>query len=246
MVAATLLAGLLGCESTPVVLYHHVGEQADGARWVSVEQLEAHLDHLVETGHTALSVGEWERVRGGEAPRPERPVVLSFDDGYRNFYRFAYPALRARGLRATLFVITGRVAERAADRQHDEVEYLVWPELRELHEHGIELAAHTVTHPRLDTLSEAEVRAELAGSKRDLEAHLGVPVTVLAYPFGVSSPLVRRVAEEVGFEAAYSVGVGADGRFQRLRTSMHADDDVDAFDRAIGRIWWAHLVRGGR
>ena len=110
-----------------------------------------------------------------------KPVVITFDDGYADFYRNAFPILSKYGFTATVFVITGLMkAQRMCFRG---TECLNLSELRELHSRGISFGSHTVSHPDLRLLMEGEVEDELSGSKKTLEDALGTPVKSFAYPF---------------------------------------------------------------
>jgi peptidoglycan/xylan/chitin deacetylase (PgdA/CDA1 family) len=226
------------CESTPVVLYHHVGEEADPPRWVSSELFAAQMDYLIDQGFTAVTASELDAIEDGDRPPPERAVVLTFDDGYRDFYVHAFPILRERGLSATMFLVAGWVGDSEATRKTDPVPYLIWPEVREMMGHGVEFQSHSLTHPRFDEITIDQARVELVESKRIIEEHTGAPVTVLAYPFGVSSGDVRALAAEVGYSSAHSVIRALDGRHNRLCSSVHHDTSVQRLAEMLGGSWW--------
>jgi peptidoglycan/xylan/chitin deacetylase (PgdA/CDA1 family) len=111
------------------------------------------------------------------------------------------PLLQQHGFTATVFQTTGWVG-----KEDEAKRMLNWRELAESEQAGIEIGAHTCTHPQLDQLPENLLREELYISKSLLEDNLGLKVPGLAYPYGYSSAKVRRVARELGYEYAYAVG----------------------------------------
>lgn len=238
--ALALIAGaaLTGCESTPILLYHSVGEEYPDDRWVSQHQLREQLELLLEQGYTVLTASELDAIELRGAPRPPQPIVLTFDDGYENFLLHALPVLEELNVGATLFVPTDRIGASAEERVSLGARYLVWPELLGLEAEGVDIQSHSSSHPRMRDLADAEALEELAGSKRILERELGHEVTVFAYPFGSVSPRLEDLAEEAGYESAHSVGAGLNGRYARQRISIHAGVDLETFQRMIRGTWW--------
>lgn len=236
--AALAGGGASGCESTPVLLYHSVGEVHDPPRWVSSQAFRAQMQHLLDEGYTVLTAAEYEAIADGKAPRPRKPVVLTFDDGYANFYRSAFPVLQELGLRGTMFLISSRVRRDEGDRSRSPVDFLIWPEVQEMAAYGIDFESHSVTHPHLRGLPAARVREEVVQSRAELEAELGRPVTIFAYPNGSEDGSARHLVEAAGYSAAYSVSSGMNGRFDRQRISVHADMTLGQFADALGGTWW--------
>ncbi len=127
--------------------------------------------------------------------------MLTFDDGYGDFYSQALPLLKQHGFTATLFQTTGWIGKEGEKKR-----MLNWRELAEVEQAGIEIGAHTCKHPQLDQLPENLIREELYVSKSVLEDNLGLKVPGLAYPFGYSNAKVRQVARELGYDYGYAVG----------------------------------------
>ena len=194
---------------------------------------------ILAEGFTPIAATELDAIELDGQPGPPRPIVLTFDAGYANFYRHAYPALRARGLPATMFLIAARVGEDEASRVRDERgDFLTWPEVRAMQADGIDFQSHSVSHRNLKHLSDDEVRAELQESRRQLEAGLGRPVTVLAYPFGGNSPHTQALVEDAGYRSAHSVMAGMGGDFARLRTSLGQRTSLDDLRAALRGSWF--------
>jgi peptidoglycan/xylan/chitin deacetylase (PgdA/CDA1 family) len=235
-----VLAGVVcaACESSPILLYHSVGQQFDDPRWVSTQSFREQMHYLADHGYTVLSASEIEEVEEGRRPRPPRAIGLTFDDGFENFFVNAYPVLQELGFHATMFLITSRIGEDASSRVTFPLASLVWPEILEMQEHGIEMGSHTVSHNAMRGMKRDEMEHEAVDSKRLLEARLGRPVTVFAYPRGSFNATARDVVARAGYGSAFSVSSGLDRRFDRLRISVHFDQDLRRFAAAIDGTWW--------
>jgi peptidoglycan/xylan/chitin deacetylase (PgdA/CDA1 family) len=111
----------------------------------------------------------------------DKLVVITFDDGYCDFYRHAFPVLQRCGFTATVFLATAYIGQ--SPIQFKGKECMTWPQVRELHRNGIQFGSHTVNHPQLRALSMQAIDNELLQSKRTIEDKLGCPVTSFAYPY---------------------------------------------------------------
>ena len=136
------------------------------------------------------------------APLPARPIVITFDDGYRDVLGKAAPTLRRLRMHATAFVITGRISG-------SDPSFLTWPQLVRLERAGIEIGSHTVTHRELTRLSDAEALQELTASRAALEQHLHHSVPWLAYPAGAEDARVVRLAGQAGYRLAMTTHPGS-------------------------------------
>jgi peptidoglycan/xylan/chitin deacetylase (PgdA/CDA1 family) len=262
----------------PVLTYHSVSDDPPAStRALSVRpsRLAAQLRFLRDHGFVGLTFGDLcRRVRAG-VPLPERPVVLTFDDGYADTHETALPLLVEHGFPATTFVTTGWLRDAgpdAAGRPLDRT--MCWSQVRELADAGIEVAAHSHSHAQLDQLGDRDLTAELARSKVLLEDRLGTEVPSLAYPFGYSSPRVRDLVVMTGYRQAAAVdnataapqavagrrGYSVPRLTVRRTTSpevfariVSADraDTAYRLDHALTRGWWVvrrsqSLLRGVR
>jgi len=146
---------------------------------------------------------------------------VTFDDAFASV-RTALPVLERTGARATVFACTGFADDgrppAAPDLEDElearpaELETMRWDDLRGLVERGVEVGSHTVSHPRLPALSDAELADELRSSRARLEDELGRPCRTLAYPYGDSDERVRAAARAAGYEIAFGLPGDATGR----------------------------------
>lgn len=225
----------------PVFLYHSV--TLDPPSWiapltVNPRTLAGHLDLIADSGLEVIPLRRLVAALHGGPPLPARSAVLTFDDGYIDFYSTVAPLLAERGLPATLYITTG--ALHAPGRPADgglfpPAPMLSWGQVEELDELGVEIGGHTRTHPQLDTLPGPRLRDEVVGCKRQLEDALGHPVTAFAYPHGYSSPAVCRLVQEAGWTSAAAVrnafSSHRDDPLRIARLMVHADTGRERFRR---------------
>ena len=219
----------------PVLMYHEIADATATSSPLAVapDVFADQLAYLHDDGFYTLTACELAAfLADGVGALPDRPVVLTFDDGYGDFYTDALPVLKQHGFTGTLFQTTGWVGKEGEAKR-----MLNWRELAELHDTGIEIGAHTVRHPQLDQLPEKELRDELYISKSVLEDKLGFAVPGLAYPFGYSNRKVREVARELGYTYAYSVDnaltTDAAGKFTLPRLTVRRTTTMDQFRRMV-------------
>lgn len=219
----------------PVLMYHEIADATATSSPLAVapDVFTDQLAYLHDAGFSTLTAGELAAfLADGVGALPERPVVLTFDDGYGDFYTDGLPVLKQHGFTGTLFQTTGWVGKEGEAKR-----MLNWRELAELHDTGIEIGAHTVRHPQLDQLPEKELRDELYISKSVLEDKLGFAVPGLAYPFGYSNQKVREVARELGYTYAYSVDnaqtTDAAEKFTLPRLTVRHTTTMDQFRRMV-------------
>jgi peptidoglycan/xylan/chitin deacetylase (PgdA/CDA1 family) len=224
----------------PILMYHEITAEPvlAGRLAVPPDTFAQQLAYLKAAGYQAMTAGQLVSALTWKAPLPAKAVVLTFDDGFADFYDTALPIMRRLGLVGTLFVTSGWTSGRGeylSGRRPPGM--LTGPQIREIADAGIEIGAHSVTHPQLDQLSAGSLRQELVGGKQALEDLLGAPVPGLAYPFGYSSRAVRDSTAAAGYEYACAVGnrlasTRAD-RFALPRLTIGRSTRPHSFARAV-------------
>jgi len=229
-----------------ILMYHQVGlfrrPAAHRATFCHVRRFRAQMRWLKRSGYHVISLTEALRGLKGEIPLPRHSVVLTFDDGYRNFYEHAYPVLRQCGFPATVFVVAGLMGSNARwiDEDGRQGAPLMEPgQLLEIQAGGIEIGSHTVSHPRLSRLAASEAQREIADSKAILESVLGTPVVHFCYPYGDFDRRVADLVREAGYESGLTCIRGAatveDSVFSLPRKAVSYGDSL------IGYLWKLHI-----
>jgi peptidoglycan/xylan/chitin deacetylase (PgdA/CDA1 family) len=131
-----------------------------------------------------------------------KPIVITFDDGYRDVYRYASPVIERFGMRAISYLITERISG-------DDPSFLTWKQVRGFEKRGVEIGSHTVSHASLTSLSDAGALAELIGSRRKLERKLDHRVPWLAYPYGDYNARIESLAKKAGYKLAVTTDWGS-------------------------------------
>ncbi len=228
----------------PILLYHSISEEATPQfrKWtVRGETFAAHMAYLHDCQYTPITVTQLAQALTDTGARlPERPVVLTFDDGLADFYTGALPVLKRYGFAATLYItagFVGGISRWLHPMGEGERPMLSWAQVAEISASGIECGAHSRSHPELDTLSPLAAWDEIACSKIELEQHIGRPVETFAYPHGYYSPAVRRLVQEAGYSSAcavkHAMSTTADDRFALARIIIAVDTDLDNFARLV-------------
>lgn len=190
----------------PILTYHYIGnnpDPADKARYnleVEPVKFDAQMDYLAKNGFSPITFDTLYAALKGQISLPNKPIILTFDDGYLDFYVNAYPILKKYNFHAVSFIPTGLVGQSY---------YLNWSQIKEMDHSGlISFQAHSVTHANLTSLKPDQLKHELSESKKTLEEKLGKPVNFLAYPYGASNSLVWQITKEVGFLGAVGTWPG--------------------------------------
>lgn len=217
----------------PVLTYHHIGS---GAEWLYVTEadFEQQLVYLRERGYTPISVAELAEGLAGRALLPPRPIVLTFDDGYEDNFQAALPVLLRQGMRASFFVVTGKIGQPG---------YMSWKQARQMREQGMEIGSHTVHHYTLNEINLNEMERELLASRLMLESNLPATAPVFANPFGETAPAVVDLLAKTGYRAACSSVVGlnypGEDLFMIRRLSV-PKPRFGLWDFRL-RLWWLNM-----
>lgn len=230
----------------PILMYHSISSHASkGFRpcTVPAEAFDKQLSYLEQNHYISLTVTQLiQAIANGGSTLPPRPVVLTFDDGFADFYSAALPALRHHGFNATLYIATSFVE--GTSRWLENIgegnrPMLTWEQLAEINASGIECAAHTHTHPKLDMLPPSTARDEIVRSKELLEDHLSQRISSFAYPFGFYSSRVMRIVRESGFDSACAIRRKMsslhDNAYALARLMILPDTTVDMLDITLSR-----------
>lgn len=240
--AALLLALALAAPATgavrdtpvPILLYHHVAtpprDAPSPALYVPASLFARQVAALDRAGYTAVTLGQaWRHWEEG-AQLPSRPVILSFDDGFRDQFANAAPLLRKRRWPGVLNLQSARLGARAG---------LSRRQVRRMLRDGWELGAHSVTHPDLTAVSPARLEEEVEESRTVLRAAFpSQPVDFFCYPFGRSNAAVEEAVRAAGFLGATTTRRGAaspaDGAFALDRMVVTGNFSPARLVRAVG------------
>lgn len=197
----------------PSIMYHDV-VAARKEVWfdTTVAELTQHFEAIREAGATPITMEQlYAHLREG-AELPEKPILLTFDDGYMGQYENAYPLLQKYNYPAVFFVQTGFVGVRTSK------DHFTWDQMRQLEREGlVTIEPHTINHPTdLRELDDAKLERELIESKRLMEEELGRTVNYFAYPTGNRDERVMEMAQKAGYKLAFTMDKGFAGQSPNL------------------------------
>ncbi len=186
----------------PILMYHYieyVKDKKDTMRQsldVTPFIFETQLQTLQQAGYTFMTMEEVGNVLDGKQDLPDKPIVMTFDDGYRDFYTDAYPLVSKYKVKATVYVVPGFI---------NGSNYLTSSQLVEIAANpSIEIAAHTVHHVWLKNMHVAQATKEITESKEDLEKMTGRKIVSFAYPYGAFDDQALSLVKNAGFITAVS------------------------------------------
>lgn len=233
----------------PVLMYHQVTPeplQTPHRIFVTRERFREHLALFLRTGHTTLTFGELLAFKEGRRPWsefPRKPLILTFDDGYRNNLEHAAPLLYEHGMKAVIFLLCDPgLNHNSWDAGEVPESPLLSPDERQrLRATGVfEIASHGFSHKKMTEMSDAEARHELAASKSHLEHEFRQPVHAFAFTYGA----VDERGPELAREAGYAYALNTDRGALRLEDDPHRVFRINVFPEDSGArlrkkiSWW--------
>lgn len=219
-----------------VLMYHMVGDEEGNAAVITEENFDKQMRYLKGHGYHPITMQElYDYVTKGST-LPEKPVCITFDDGYADNYTIVYPLMKKYGFPWTLYLITGEVGK---------PNQMTWEQLKEMAEsHTVTIANHTVTHPKLGQLpSRLDKEKEIRGAQEALAKELGVHTTWISYPYGDYDQETMDICKELGIKLAvimsdgrvhvndnplelHRVWVGNEVTLEHLEDRLHHDDYI--------------------
>ncbi len=205
----------------PILTYHYIANNPnpkDKARdnlSVPPDKFEAQMLYLSQNGYTPITLDTLYGIFNGQASVAGKPIVLTFDDGYIDFYTNAFPVLRRFGFHAVSFIPTGLIGGGY---------YMNWNQIKEIASSGlVTFEGHTVNHVNLPSLSYAAVLKELTDSKNILRSQTGYPVNFVAYPNGSTNGSIQAAARQAGYVGGlgtwYGKAWGSSMNMPRIKVS---------------------------
>ncbi len=196
-------------------MYHHIEDlppmasELDLTWTVSPENFRAQMDYLAQRGYQTITMPQLVAHLKERKPLPAKSIIISLDDGWGEGYAVAFPVLKRYNFGGTYYVYTNPL---------DRSRYLSRAQLREMVSAGMDIQAHTLSHPHLRLLAPDAAYNEIADSRNLLEKEIGTAVTSFAYPFGEYNSAVIEMVKRAGFQSAVTIASGYRQRASELHT----------------------------
>jgi peptidoglycan/xylan/chitin deacetylase (PgdA/CDA1 family) len=214
--------------TVPILLYHHVvAENHRGRYYVSSENFAAQMNNLKSWGYTTITIKQLVNTLTKGSPLPDRPVVITFDDGNLDVYEYAYPIMDELSFIGSVYLVANRLETDG---------FLQKEQLEEMIASGWEVGSHSMTHADL-VRNHDQVRREILQSRLDLNDLLGIEVDTFAYPFGLTDTYISDKVHDYGYRAGLGVGTVSTHSLGTLyylsRREVQGEFEPDDFARLL-------------
>lgn len=183
----------------PVLNYHQVNDEKHSALTLHVDQFREQMEYLHNQGYNTITLAQLYDYLENGTELPNKPIVITFDDGYVDNYKNVLPILKEYNMKATLFMISD-----AANTPG----FVSTEQMHQMEAGGFDIQGHTNHHKILTKIAPTELPDALLGGKTSLEGILGEPIEYLAYPGGFNDMLVQYVTKQSGYKMAFTVQPG--------------------------------------
>lgn len=244
-------------QEIPILMYHHLEDNINNTTVISPKSFENQMKLLKMEGYQAISAQQLYDYLNDQAPLPQKPVLITFDDGYFSNYEKAYPILKKYDMHAEIFVIASRILEMNGNNYHpNETAKMSWDQLKEMKDY-ITIQSHTwdlhyklpskngklngavfgpsIVNGQLESQVEYEerVRNDFIHSRKIIKEKLGYEPIAISYPYGIYSPSTIKLAKEAGFKMAFVIQnkhvKKGDSLFTLSRITINGNDTGEAF-----------------
>jgi peptidoglycan/xylan/chitin deacetylase (PgdA/CDA1 family) len=193
--------------TVPILMYHYIRElppnttdQLGYGLSIAPKLFDQELTYLANSGYDSVTMDDVTSHITRGTPLPGKPIVLTFDDGYADFYTAAWPLLKKHHLNATVYLVVDFLGKPG---------YMSWQQAQELRDAGVEIGAHTLDHVDLAIQPLAQARRQIDDSRHILQQRLNVPVDTFAYPSGRYTQATVKLVNDAGFTSAVTTNFGA-------------------------------------
>lgn len=188
-------------EDIPVtVLNYHKVDNMNIALSVLPDDFDKQMAYLKENNYHTINTDQLYDYMVNGTPLPENPILITFDDGYEDNYKNAYPILKKYGFTGTIFIITSFVGK------YDN--YLTWDQIKEMKANGMDFQSHTVDHKSMTELTVPQLKDELVNSKQALDEQLNQDTKFMAYPTGTYNLYIAKLVKDAGYKGAFTIKYG--------------------------------------
>ena len=185
----------------PILMYHEIGEPFSQLKelFVKTEDFERQMQYLIDNGYNTVHMSDVANHWLRDGYLPPKPIVVTFDDGYRGNHSEAFPIMKQKDLTATIYIVENSLGN---------ANFLTDDMIIEMHAAGFEIGHHTTSHVDLTTVTEKRLIDEVYSSKKRLENRLNIEMTTFAYPASSYDDRVIEQLQQAGFVTAVTTNYG--------------------------------------
>jgi peptidoglycan/xylan/chitin deacetylase (PgdA/CDA1 family) len=175
---------------------------------VSPKKFRRQMQYLKEKGYQSMSFSDLINYFNTGNLHIAKPLIITFDDGYRDNYINAFPVLKEFGFKAAFFIVTDFIDDESLWNIEDKEKLMNWDEIKEMFSSGMEFGSHTVSHPLLLNYPREKMFNEIGYSKRALEKIVGTEISCFSYPYGKFDDEAKKVVRKCEYQVACSAKMG--------------------------------------
>ncbi len=230
----------------PILCYHRVVTvplfNTKHGIWVKAQNFKEQMKLLASKGYHTISLD----MLASKTQLPQKPIIITFDDGYQDNYLYAFPILKEYGFTATIFLVSGQISgvnQWDIPSGEESANLLSIDEIQEMAEYGISFGGHTVTHPHLPQLSMNKAREEIVQCKKALEKIIKQEGTSFCYPYGEFNPEIKQIVRDAGFNSACACNTNKTNDLYELgRRQIFPETGLSGFFRKI-QSWYPEYTK---
>jgi peptidoglycan/xylan/chitin deacetylase (PgdA/CDA1 family) len=213
----------------PILLYHHVdGENTDSRYRVSIPNFRDQMAALHDHGYTAITISMLIEALIQGRDLPEKPIVITFDDGHMSVYEHAFPIMSEFGFTGVFYIVANRI--------NNLTDFVNLEQMTEMVNAGWEIGSHGYTHQDI-TKNHASAAYEIGQSRLDLQSALDIPINTFAYPYGEVNPFVAQKVNDYGYRAGMGLGTSITHTYNNLfylsRIEIQGDYALEQFIKIV-------------
>ncbi|MNC25718.1 Poly-beta-1,6-N-acetyl-D-glucosamine N-deacetylase precursor [compost metagenome] len=211
-----------------MLYYHSVQVMPGSTAVVNPDKFTEQMQYLADNGYHPLTMAEFSDIMEGRAAAPQKPVLLTFDDGYVDNHSTVMPLLAKLGFPATLFMSPGVM---------DDKRFINWEQAKDLRDSGWDIMPHGMTHPYLTKLTPEEQAWQITEARKQIEEKLGVTADVFCYPYGEYNNTTLKILTDNGFRYAFTIEQGKttpkQHPYKLKRVFVNGEEDLSALVRKL-------------
>jgi peptidoglycan/xylan/chitin deacetylase (PgdA/CDA1 family) len=217
----------------PILTYHKISARGEvGINTVHPRKFEVQMRYLKDAGYSAITFND---IKNNNIP--DKPIIITFDDGYASVHETALPILHALKFRAVVFIISGYIGKENtwdANLAGIRFSHLHLSQIQELFQAGLEIGSHGVTHRALTYLPLDKINFELSESRERLSNLIQDSISTIAYPFGIQNRTIQNLAKDAGYDFGCINLWGVDkieNNFCLKRIPVYGTDSLNSLKR---------------
>ena len=225
-----------------ILMYHNIILGSSHNIWdVSLKNFKRQMGYLFKYRYNIISLNELRDCIDEKKEISNRSIIITFDDGMKGVYQYAFPIIKRYGFTATVFLISDFIGKKIIKNKEIK-EYLNYDEIKEMYKYGMQFGSHTLDHRILTKLPLPEAKYQIEESRKRLIESLGIDINYFCYPGGYFNEEIKNLVKEAGYKGICSTfGYGSNNKkpdlFQLERILIRQSDNLFSFRLKLSKMY---------